>query len=339
MLEDVKRIADSAQRMRVKLCGYSHFRLPFPLKILRRAAASRRTKLLFLSSGMSRRGANRTYYNNKKKFISWTIEWRFHSTDVVLVDHGVHEDTTLSSVIEKHLEPGPWDHSLRPFCDQTPDYLKFFIRKYPKGPKSAFQQLNIKAPIREQLANIVILEYPIIHVFLPSHSYDFDVINNVSPREVDVKEPAHYDYPIPKGVTFREEEIEDGESSDPNVSDLMNDACGKMGTKEEPKELVQSPYTVKGVKRAPSVSCSDTRLVTIEDNNMGSNSCIEQLADVPDLDFDFDFEPGLIDVYPDLTTDANTDDFLDFDGILPEQKDLEGGVFLMEEELEEGEIA
>ncbi|KAK4397530.1 hypothetical protein Sango_1589600 [Sesamum angolense] len=339
MLEDVKRIADSAQRMRVKLCGYSHFRLPFPLKNLRRAAASRRTKLLFLSSGMSKREANQTYYNTRKKFISWTIEWQFHSTDVVLVDHGVHEDTTLSSVIEKHLKPGPWNHSVRPFCDQTLESLKFFIRKYPKGPKSPFQQLNIKAPIREQLANIVILEYPIIHVFLPSHSHDFDVINYVSPRKVDIKEPAHHDYPIPKGVTFREEEIEDEESFDPHVSDLMNDACEKMGTEEEPKELVQSPSTVKGVKRAPSVSCSDARLVTTEDNNMCSASCIQQLADVPDLDFDFDFEPGLIDVYPDLTTDANADDFLDFDGILPEQKDLEGGLFLVDEELEEGEIA
>ncbi|KAL0290928.1 UNVERIFIED_CONTAM: hypothetical protein Scaly_2654700 [Sesamum calycinum] len=309
MLEDVKRIADSAQRMRVKLCGYSHFRLPFPLKNLRRAAASRRTKLLFLSSGMSKREANQTYYNTRKKFISWTIEWRFHSTDVVLVDHGVHEDTTLSSVIEKHLKPGPWNHSVRPFCDQTLESLKFFIRKYPKGPKSPFQQLNIKAPIREH------------------------------PRKVDIKEPAHHDYPIPKGVTFREEEIEDEESFDPHVSDLMNDACEKMGTEEEPKELVQSPSTVKGVKRAPSVSCSDARLVTTEDNNMCSASCIQQLADVPDLDFDFDFEPGLIDVYPDLTTDANADDFLDFDGILPEQKDLEGGLFLVDEELEEGEIA
>ncbi|PSS26449.1 Box C/D snoRNA protein [Actinidia chinensis var. chinensis] len=65
MLEDVKRIADSAQRMRLKLCGYSHFRLPFPLKGLRSAAANRRTKLLFLPSGMTKRETNRSYYNNR----------------------------------------------------------------------------------------------------------------------------------------------------------------------------------------------------------------------------------------------------------------------------------
>ncbi|KAI3448935.1 hypothetical protein Pfo_005600 [Paulownia fortunei] len=337
MLEDVKRIADSAQRMRVKLCGYSHFRLPFPLKSLRSAASSRRIKLLFLSNGMSKREKNRTYYNNRKKFISWTVEWKFHSTDVVLVDHGVHENTPLSSVIENHLKPGPWNHLLRQFCDQNLDSLKFFIRKYPKGPRSPFRQLNIKAPIREQLANIVILEYPVIHVYLPSHSYDFDVINDANPSKVEIKERAHHDYPSPKGVTFREEEIEDGVSSEPHVSDLMNHAYEERGTEKEPKELVQSPPVVQGVKQARSVSHSDTRITTTEDNNIGSNSCIDPFAEIADLDFDF--EPGLIDVYPDLITDTNPDDFLDFDGILVEQKDLECGEFLMEEELEEGEIA
>lgn len=65
MLEDVKRVAESAKRMRQKLCGYSHFRLPLHLKNLLRAASDRRTKILFLSSGMSRRLKNQTYYNER----------------------------------------------------------------------------------------------------------------------------------------------------------------------------------------------------------------------------------------------------------------------------------
>lgn len=88
MLEDVKRVSESAKRTRLKLCGKSNFRLPFPLKSLRSAAASRGTKLLFLSNGMSKREMNQTYYDKRKKFVSWTIEWQFHSTDVVIVDHG-----------------------------------------------------------------------------------------------------------------------------------------------------------------------------------------------------------------------------------------------------------
>ncbi|PIN15587.1 hypothetical protein CDL12_11760 [Handroanthus impetiginosus] len=332
MLEDVKRIADSAQRIRVKLCGYPHFRLPFPLKSLRSAAASRRTKLLFLSNGMSKRQTNRSYYNNRKKFISWTIEWRFNSTDVVLVDHGVHENTTLSSVIENHLKPGPWNHKLRQFCDEDLDSLKFFICKYPKGQKSPYRQLNIKAPIREQLVDMVILEYPVIHIYLPSHSYDFEVLNDASPNKVDVKQPTHHNYPSPKGVTFREEEIVDGGSLDPHVSDLMNHVHLKRGTEKEPKESVRSPP----IKRARLVSHSDTYIMRPEDHNI--KSCIEELADIGEIDIEF--EPGLMDMYPDLIAGSNPeDDFLDFDGILAEPKDLRGGEFLMEEELEEGEIA
>ncbi|KAG9147776.1 hypothetical protein Leryth_018831 [Lithospermum erythrorhizon] len=167
MLEDVKRVAESAHRARVKLGAHAHFRLPFHLKSLRSAAGSRRTKILFLPSGMLKRQANRTYYNNRKKFISWTIEWKFHSTDVVLVDHGVHENTSLCSVIGKHFQSGPWNHKLKQFSSEPLDSLKLFIRKFPKDPKSPFRKLDIKAPLREQLANLVILEYPVIHVFLP----------------------------------------------------------------------------------------------------------------------------------------------------------------------------
>lgn len=61
MLEEVKRVAESGRRMRLKLS--SNFRLPFPLKSLQKAAAIRNTKLLFLSSGMSKRVKNQTYYN------------------------------------------------------------------------------------------------------------------------------------------------------------------------------------------------------------------------------------------------------------------------------------
>ncbi|KAK8253286.1 hypothetical protein V6Z12_1Z015400 [Gossypium hirsutum] len=79
---------------------HPRFKLPHPLRNLRTAAASRRTKLLFLPSGMSKRETNQTRFNHRKKYISWTFEWRFHSTDVVLLDHGIHEDTSLCSLIE-----------------------------------------------------------------------------------------------------------------------------------------------------------------------------------------------------------------------------------------------
>lgn len=66
LLEDVKRVAESAQRMRVKLCGYHpQFRLPFHLKALRGAAWKSGTKLLFHSAGMTKREKNQTRYNQR----------------------------------------------------------------------------------------------------------------------------------------------------------------------------------------------------------------------------------------------------------------------------------
>ncbi|CAI9764950.1 unnamed protein product [Fraxinus pennsylvanica] len=258
MLEDMKRVSEPAQRTRLKLCGKSNFKLPFPLKSLRSAAASRGTKLLFLTNGMSKREMNRTYYDKRKKFVSWTIEWQFHSTDVVVVDHGVHENTYLCSVIENHLKDGPWNHRLRQFCNESLDSLKFFIRKYPKGRRSPYRKLNIKAPILEQLANLVILEYPVIHT-------------------VDA------DYPSPKGVTFREEEFEDGGSSNPLISDLTNHSNQNMVAQTEFKESIFSPLVVRGDEQDKSVLTSGGSVWKEEEYYIGKD------LGIPEEDMNFDW--------------------------------------------------
>lgn len=90
-----------------------------------------------------------------------------------------------------------------------------------QGTKSSFYELDIKASLCEQLTNKVILEYPVIYVFLPSHSCDFEVIRDSVPLKAEQNE-SDCDSPSPKGVTFREEDIEDGGSLDPHVSDLLN---------------------------------------------------------------------------------------------------------------------
>ncbi|EEF50184.1 box C/D snoRNA protein 1 [Ricinus communis] len=334
LLEETKRVAESAQRMRTKLCAYPQFRLPAYLQSLRRAAASRRTKLIFLPSGMSKREKNQSRYNQRKKFIAWTVEWRFHTTDVVLLDHGVHEDRNLFSVIEQHLNPGPWNHQLRQFCEEQLDSLKFFIRKYPKGPKSPFCELDIKAPLRQQLANIVILENPIIHVFLPSHGCDFEVVKcmqSVTHRQETNNSAS------PKGVSFREEEIEESNgSSDPQIYDFT-------------KNVMLSP-----LHEIPCHNMSEKSLDGSSDGSFlasmaaDSNSQINSMGIEPLLfgDLDFGFDQALIDAYSGLIGQGNPDDFFDLEGELPKEEESERKhlsnsreVLLVQDELEEGEIA
>ncbi|KAE8679816.1 HIT-type Zinc finger family protein, putative isoform 2 [Hibiscus syriacus] len=336
LLEETKRVAETAERIRSKLCNttnssyHPHFKLPYPLRTLRSVAASRKTKLLFLPSGMSRRETNQTLFNHRKKCISWTIEWRFHSTDVVLLDHGVHEDTSLCSLIENHLQPSPWNHPLRQFCEVQLDCLKFFIRKYPKG-MSPFRELDIKAPIRQQLADMVVLEYPVIHVYLPSDRYDFEIIKKNLPvnHRRESKDSNIADNEIQKGVTFREEEIkENGSSLDSQVFDLM-------------KHVHQIPPQNKSEKAFGNSVSSLTR--TEAGNRVHSSTLAKDSGFFKDMEFHFD--QGLLDAYSDLIAEINPDDFLDLEGEFAKQSetddrrdllDSRGGFFA--EELEEGEI-
>ncbi|WOG95697.1 hypothetical protein DCAR_0415024 [Daucus carota subsp. sativus] len=346
MLEDVKRVADSAKRKRTKLCGNYQYKLPFPLFNLRNAAESRRTKILFLSTGMSKRQTNQTFYDQRKKVISWTIEWRFHSTDVVLHDHRVDENKSLSSVIMNHLEPGPWNHGLKQFCKEPLQSLKFFIRKFHKGPKSPFLELDIDASIREQLADLVIIEYPVIHVFLPSHYYDFEVIKAAIRQKLDLKKPIENHERSPKGVPFREEEIIEENSADPKVLDLMkypkqdgidNTSHQSTGTEEQVTDKLDS------------VSCAPSeRVIKIEKNDIRSDKTEEGQLDfsvnstVADLleNMDFEFEQGLIDSYSDLISESNLDEVFDLDGVFKQELALvESTGQLNVEELEEGEIS
>lgn len=339
LLEEMKRVSESARRLRGKLCGYSYFKLPNYLRSLRSAAASRKTKLLFLPSGMTKREKNQSRYDQRRKFISWTIEWRFHSTDVVLFDHGVPEDRSLCSVIENHLKPGPWSHQLRQFCEEQLDQIKFFICKFPKGPKSPFKELDIKAPIRQQLSNVVILEYPVIHVFLPSPSYDFEIVKDSPvPHKCLLKDPVSNDRESPKGVPFREEEIEeDISASDPMVFDLM---------KNPNTNPVSQMPNENGISRKFSNNLDTPLLSKVgADNSSESSLKTEEQGVFKDIDFDFD--QGLIDVYSDIIAEINPDDFLDLDGIFAKEENVEEiealrnsrGDYLAKEELEEGEIA
>ncbi|XVF22996.1 hypothetical protein REPUB_Repub12eG0218900 [Reevesia pubescens] len=279
LLEETKRLAESARRIKSKLLRPPHSKLPNILQTVRSIAASRRTKLLFLPTGMSTRETNQTRFHPKNKYISWTIEWRFHSTYVVLLYHGVHEDTSLCS-----------------------------------GLKSPFQELDIKALIRQQLVDTVILEYPVIHVFLPSEHYDFEVIreNHHVTHSAEGKDSSSADNEIPKDVTFNEEEIEKNDSSlDPQVFDLMKHVISSS--------MHQIPHQNKSEKAfGNSVWSSSTRAGAGNRVNFSS-----QTKDFEDMEFDFD--QGLIDAYSDLITENNPDDFLDLKCEFIKQSETEYG--------------
>nr|ACU23221.1 unknown [Glycine max] len=336
LLGEVKRVVESAQRMSNKLGIYAYFRLPRYLRSLKNAAGSRRTKLLFLPNGMSRREKNRSQYDQRKKFISWTIELHFHSTDIVLLDHEVDENTSFYSILEKHLKPGPWKNQLRQFCEVQLDCLKLFIRKYPKGPKSSFKELDIKAPIRQQLANIVILEFPVVFVFLPSHRINFEVIKDVNTSKHKSLQKDCEDNQFPQGLSFREEVIEDdNNSADPQVFDLMKQVDSSLSH----EVMTQNMSSEKAPNDSPEKSLFE---------GASGGNLSHSLTETNELKFSedmtFDFDQDLMDFYTDILDQTNPGDLFDFDGEFSKKTENEidligtSDLFPMPEELEEGEI-
>ncbi|TKW18989.1 hypothetical protein SEVIR_5G468800v4 [Setaria viridis] len=229
-LEETKQVRESAHRLiggfGRNFGGQGGAQLPSWLFFLRKAAQRRGIRLYFLPRGMARREQNRSRHNHRKDCIYWTLEWKFNSTDVVLTDHEIDEHTTLLSLLEKHLCPGPWKDQLTQYRNTEFRDLKLFIQKSAKESESPYRLLNIEEPLRPQLRGILVVEYPSIKVFLPSDSYDFEVEKMTNKLAKDGKTTGSTtDEPPVEGNKFHEEEIEEGEfSPETEIIDLKD--CG-----------------------------------------------------------------------------------------------------------------
>lgn len=197
----------------------------------------------------------------------------------------------------------------------------------------------MKAPIRQQLANVVILEFPVVFVFLPSHNIDFEVIEEANPGMHKSLEKDTECNLSPKGVSFREEVIEDDNNSEnPKVFDLMK----QVESSSSHQVLAENTNSEK----APNDSLDEP---FFEEDILGNLSPSfpksEELTFSGDTTFDF-FDQGFTDdVIADLMAHLNPD-ILDFDSEFPKKAENEipetvfgaNGMFPVPEELEEGEI-
>lgn len=65
-------MAESARKLRQGLIGDAGFKLPLKAKDLRRFARDRNIGVLFLPVGMTMRKKNRSYYNRRSVFLSFS---------------------------------------------------------------------------------------------------------------------------------------------------------------------------------------------------------------------------------------------------------------------------
>lgn len=172
----------------------------------------------------------------------------------------------------------------------------------------------MKAPLREQFADLNILEYPVIYVFLPSHDINFEVVQDANAFVHRVPSGSNQ---IPHGVQFREEEINEAASASPDPQVLE---CGKH------------------VNSSPKPG--------FDPHHRPENTENTELAEFENMEFGFD--QGLIDAYIELVSQMNPDELSDLgNGFLEEMhgagktdmSDLTGIFSADDEDLEEGEIA
>lgn len=201
--------------------------------------------------------------------------------------------------------------------------LTFF--PWSQGAKAPFKELDIKAPLRQQLAKVVLFEYPVIHVYLPSQSYDFEVIKdfnhvNTTPNPNDSLYDGHGST---NGITFLEEEIEEDDinSFEPKVLDLM-------------KQINYNPHLrVSEESKAEGVGTNN------------SNPQVEPTEQEDANNMELEFEQGLIDTYSDLFAEMNPGDYFNFECEFAKGLDSDDNCNLQNlatdfniDELEEGEI-
>lgn len=222
LLEEMLRQTESAKRARSTL-GLPKNEMHPAMKALQHQAKMRDTTLMYWPHGMSKRKSNSTFFDRKRKCIFWRIEWIFEGTEIRLLNARADENSTLQSLLAKHLESradnAPTITELRHFCRREITDLNLYFQKEPcEGNKKVFYELDMEDTIQSQLAHKTVFEYPVIHVALSADPVKFSSIISKPSRTAtpaapvsDDAEPDDEEFQEFVGKYFREEEIEEGE--------------------------------------------------------------------------------------------------------------------------------
>ena len=109
----------------------------------------------------------------------WHIKWIFHQADVTFIDCSVDENTSISTLLAKYMNPTK--NELSP---ENNDKLAFYhsasysrvsvlIKVDVPGSGVAFQELEPLRSLRVNFANKVITEYPVLYVVLKDHLHSY----------------------------------------------------------------------------------------------------------------------------------------------------------------------
>lgn len=186
-LEEALRERDSAKKLRTPLGAPFHYKLPPPMTALRSQAQNRGTTLLYLAKGMTRRLENSSEYHKRRRCIFWRVEWQLHSGNVKLVTRRMDENETLGDVLQKQLlaEVANGSHGIGPYIEAGMGQLRLFFKKEPaQANNTTFYEFQASETLKSQLSNMVLIEFPIVHVALPNEFELFPICEREVPIQI-----------------------------------------------------------------------------------------------------------------------------------------------------------
>eukprot|EP00250_Pteridium_aquilinum_P018153 c23969_g6_i1 orf=117-1037(+) len=229
LLEEVLMHSESARRFRAPFNTWQ--RAPNDrLMFLKRQAKGRRINLVYLPRGMTKRIENSSWYCRRRKCIFWRIEWKFHSTEFVLVNASADENESPAMILEKQLNKGGGFKTdrlrkLRKFCRKPIETMRFLLAKEMcQGMQRKYIELDPLEPFGSQLDQLSIIEYPTILVVSPCDDTKFAIVEDRRSRNAPVKADVATEGLLANiveadGVPYREEEIEEGEIVDDSIQE------------------------------------------------------------------------------------------------------------------------
>jgi len=128
--------------------------------------------LQLMPNHMSRKKKNTTFYVKSKNHFLWHVEWIFVTDGQVVTHHDkrVLDSTPLKAAVKKYIsvkDGNQFDCRLSTYTD-NPD-VKLFLKKHPSpANKMLYYELDGDKGLNYNLKGKTIIEFPTVHVVLPS---------------------------------------------------------------------------------------------------------------------------------------------------------------------------
>jgi hypothetical protein len=158
-----------------------------------REAKSRGVDLRLMPFGMQRRRQNSSMYNKKSDTLYWRLEFVFSLAqhgELRHVERKVADNLSLNDILSKLLTTGdasdglaPMRYRLKAYClaEKKSELAVLMMRVDSPANGREWHALDKDRPLREIFKGKTIVEFPTLHVAIPSESKNFALVDDGPP--------------------------------------------------------------------------------------------------------------------------------------------------------------